>query len=1249
MKIQAKTIDYIKDYMICGQDFYFVSDRDVPYETVRRDLHAGPGTVLHRLPDLLNMPEPDRYPFNSACIGNIRSALETAGIGDFLYHLSFLDRMPGFDRSKMAPPGTQTARAAVSERKARLTGEDLDWGRLSCRSLADLIWQRRRSRQEIIYLDHTGEKRETIAELFERAFAMASAFGREGIDAGTQVIFQFRNNETLTACFWACMMTGAAAVPVEVLKDFSSKNMAADKLSAICGMFRKAVILSDDDLQEEVDRFRANYQLQIPSYPVGKFAVPADGPTKKKICGTGVPEEMEGFRTDVRTSASECLFLFTSGSTGNPKGVGLTQKNVFARTIGEIQRYGFDENLRDFNWMTLTHAAGLVWSHIRDIYLDAFQIQADTAFILQNPLRMPEYMSRFRADTSWAPDFAFALIAEHIDPEKDYHWQLRQARYIFSTGEANVSRDLRAFLKKVSPYGFPENGLIPCFGMTETSSVMIYDDTFRMACTTDQDPYVPIGSPSAGTTLQIADAKGTVLKEGEIGFLQIKGETMLNGYYHNPEANRRSFSKEGFLITGDMGYIENGMVTLTGRSGDTVIINGLNYNTQDLEVNAEMLEGVATGCTAVIPFREGGSETVILFFSPEDDSLLEEENFSELKFTVKRLRREFQIKCGLDPAHIVPLAKKDFPRAGIAKKQRGLLRKNYSDRVYRELLNRLEDRKELYVLEKDWKEVPVHAAGTDPGYRIDRTFMSLPCCSADSLTRESLERSFESVLQSLQKYAVSEGARNILFPVITDPHKINPAGEILLPMLRSLALEDSGFAFKLVYLDEKSEDAVLREANARDRYEVVSYRSGKRYLPVYRTVQASCDRRTVSSLIDGGLTVLIGGMGGIGKILTGGILQQYRNPSVVLIGRREETDIGRELQAFHSDCVRYRAADLLDLKQLRDAIESAEAETGRRTELIVDLTAVPVRKEDERTIRELPEGGMRRLYTDSASARYFGAVNAEKIRSEKDALLYIFGSVTGEFGMPRMSAYACSNYLAGRYCEKKQEEKLRFLAFSGWNNIGMNRRKTSADMKQFLDLFNQTKNGFLTGFTKESGLQTADSIFCSPVRWCLAGVDRDFPGLQSSVDEPKEQVLQIVLNSEEELQTAEKALETIKRQYPGAVTFAIHKLQNAAAAGDLKAVEEKMVRLWETVLQSPIGDFDGNLFDLGGNSLTVFRLVEEIRDLFSEEIRPIDIMMYPTIHALSGYILQKNRMKTGQSDRSERKKPVYRKRRGQRG
>ena len=158
-------------------------------------------------------------------------------------------------------------------------------------------------------------------------------------------------------------------------------------------------------------------------------------------------------------------------------------------------------------------------------------------------------------------------------------------------------------------------------------------------CSSDLDTLIPVGQPICGIQARVCDEKGKVLRMGETGYVQIRGETLLKEYYKNSEANAKSFSKDGWLITGDLGHILQKDLVLSGRSKDIIIVNGLNYNVEDFEELVDKIDDVKSGYTAVITSSKQGQEETILFFTPMDETLFQEEKQMELKAVIKEVAR----------------------------------------------------------------------------------------------------------------------------------------------------------------------------------------------------------------------------------------------------------------------------------------------------------------------------------------------------------------------------------------------------------------------------------------------------------------------------------------------------------------------------------------------------------------------------------------------------------------------------------
>ena len=1243
-----KKVGYIKDAHFDGQKLYIVADSNVGYDKLMNDISTESEIVL--VPGFVGK-EFEKYDFSSVKYKKLSEALSSCGISNFKIEQTFKNQSKGFDRSLLKKKEKSDDNDGVSDKPAYIYNGDIDYDKMICGSLAELISMRKDSKQTILYITEQGEEKQTYGELYKAAARIAAAMQKAGIRKNDKLVFQFKSNRSFVECYWACVLIGAVVVPVGVLEDYYSHNVNADKLAKICGLFDNVHIISDKEIQGDVISFINNYELKCGSFSAEQF----------------MESDSEDYTEDSLGYEDPCLYFFTSGSTGMPKSVGLTQKNVFARTLGEIQMYGFDSNISDFNWMTLTHAAGLIWSHIRDVYLDAFQALSDTSVILAEPLRLLEYFNRFRTTTSWAPNFAYAMAANAIDENKDYGWDLSAASNIYSGGEANVSKTMRGFLKKTEKYGFPAKGLKPAFGMTETSSCITYYNELCYADTSDNDIYVPIGTPGRGIAIRIADSSNNVLHEGETGYLQIKGDTLLSEYYNNPEANASSFTPDGYFITGDLGFIRDNIITLTGREKDIIIVNGLNYYIQDIEDAADSIEGVDMGNTAVISVLESEGESVILFFVPKDEQIFELENINELKALVATVKREIQKKCFVTLNHVIPIRSTDFPRTEIGKKQRNPLKKAYLEGAFESVLLSISETTENGTLRSEKKALPIMCTGNvpedicicgnddslikkflcesgldnkplnDSENIVDLTFLSERSEEYSGYDRNAIERAFKLILSSAAGYVDSDKPVKVTFPVLISKNGFDIVSCSVGAVMHTLALENRNFTFKIIYMDNCDFTTIKNELCSCDRYEEITYEKGIRYLSAYETCSGTCSYEKFSSEIENKLVVLIGGAGGIGKLLCKYLSDNY-NCRIGVISRRNSEEAQ---EAFKRDGIKnviFKSADITDIEKLEAAFDSIADEASLKIGCIFNLTAKAVPREDEMTISRILSDNREDLYVNSAEVKLIGLKNAEQIRKKYDCRMYVLGSVTGDFGMVNMSAYSASNLLAEKYCEFVGEDKLIFIGLSGWNNIGMNLKRTGADMKDFLSTFNTDKNGFLQGFTAVTGITAIENILLTDTKSCLTGVDNNFIGLQPSICDEMSYTLTITLRSKENVAEARKIIEDQFSELKQYIVYAIDPMSEFSGNEGSDQLTVRMRKIWGRVLDKEVCDVNDNLFDIGGNSLAVFKLVSMIKDELGIELRPVDIMTYSSIKSLTGYIM--SNFITFNNATEEKKEPV---------
>ncbi|WP_344098253.1 AMP-binding protein, partial [Streptomyces stramineus] len=282
------------------------------------------------------------------------------------------------------------------------------------------------------------------------------------------------------------------------------------------------------------------------------------------------------------------LMLLTSGSTGLPKAVQLTHRNVLTRAAATAEMNALTDQDVSFNWIPLDHVTGVVMFHLRDVYLGCRQIHALTSWILEDPLRWIDISDRHRVSIIWAPNFAFGLVAEQAHRMTDRTWDLTPVRLAMNAGEVVVAATARRFLEALKPFGLPQNVMHPCWGMSETSSVVT--DTILPAHAPDgEELFVSCGKPYPGFAMRVVDDHDTLVAEGTVGRLQVRGTTVTGGYHDNDKANTESFTPDGWFETGDLAFLRNGEMYITGRAKDVIIVNGVNHYSHEIESCAEEL------------------------------------------------------------------------------------------------------------------------------------------------------------------------------------------------------------------------------------------------------------------------------------------------------------------------------------------------------------------------------------------------------------------------------------------------------------------------------------------------------------------------------------------------------------------------------------------------------------------------------------------------------------------------------------
>lgn len=314
------------------------------------------------------------------------------------------------------------------------------------------------------------------------------------------------------------------------------------------------------------------------------------------------------------------LLQFTSGSTAAPRGVVISFGNLAANHQMIAPSFGNDADEPSVTWLPMFHDMGLIGSVLYPLYAcRTTHIMPPFAF-LQKPVRWLRAITRLQATGSGAPSFAYDLCARMIKPEDREGLDLRRWTTAFCGAESVRAKSLSLFAETFAPYGFDAHAFLPCYGLAEaTLFVSGGAKGSGLRVSKSRDTIVSCGVGLKPQTLAIVDEHGQRLPEGAEGEIWVAGPHVSRGYWRNPAATRDAFGatladEPGFayLRTGDLGFIEDGELFVSGRSKDVIVIRGANYHANDLDhtiCDADPI--LLPGAGAVFALDEDGQQRIV--------------------------------------------------------------------------------------------------------------------------------------------------------------------------------------------------------------------------------------------------------------------------------------------------------------------------------------------------------------------------------------------------------------------------------------------------------------------------------------------------------------------------------------------------------------------------------------------------------------------------------------------------------------
>ncbi|MFE4515849.1 fatty acyl-AMP ligase [Kitasatospora sp. NPDC056783] len=388
----------------------------------------------------------------------------------------------------------------------------------------------------------------------------------------------------------------------------------------------------------------------------------------------------------------DVMFLqFTSGSTAAPKGVRVTHAGVLANCAAIIGALRL-ERARDrgVSWLPMYHDMGLVGFVLAPLIARCPVTFLPTLRFAFSPRLWLDTVSRHRATVTFAPNFGLALAVKHTSGEELQRLDLSCLRAVGCGAEPNHPETLRSFAAHFAEAGLRPGAVVPCYGMAEATLAISFSE-IGVPFTPDviqKEPYhasglarpaseveapgaqvafVPCGRPVAGHRVLIVDDEGNPLPERHIGEVVFQGPSVAAGYHGDAEATRWSFTAHG-LRTGDCGYLAEGVLYVTSRKKDLLIINGRNHDPQAVEWAAAEVPGLREG--NVVAFTRPGRAT-------EEVVIVAELRRGDAAAVARQVRGHLQTKLSLPVADILLVRPGKLPKTSSGKVQRSKTRQHY--------------------------------------------------------------------------------------------------------------------------------------------------------------------------------------------------------------------------------------------------------------------------------------------------------------------------------------------------------------------------------------------------------------------------------------------------------------------------------------------------------------------------------------------------------------------------------------------
>ena len=538
-------------------------------------------------------------------------------------------------------------------------------------------------------------------ELYKLAWRQKQCMIEKGLKAKTEVILQYEDNREFLIAFWACILGRMIPVPLTAQKGRKSVEQVLKIYKQLRNPFIATTISRRKEINDAIDDENVK-NIHI-------------------FDNLGNYEQSECMETPISCNPDDIAFLqFSSGSTGAPKGVQISHKNLLENFKGMVEDSEVVETDSMLSWMPLYHNIGLIVSHMLGIYCNIDSYLMSTELFIYRPYLWMEKISEHKVTLTCSPNFGYRYYLRGIMNRDCSRLDLSNLRIILNGAEPISLKACNTFLEMMKQYHLRENVFQTGYGLSEATVSVTSTKVGRLLenvwiCGENQKIGTPVqilsseaessfavelvkvGRTHRNNEIRIVDEDGNVLEEDYFGEIQVRGAIISSGYYDGLNQNEKMKVQDGWLSTGDIGFIHEGELIISGRKKDIIFVNGKNYYCNDLE-NIIKEEYPNCECAICGVFREEEERDQIILFLVKG-----EQTFIELRKFGDYSRKKIARRTGVILDKVVLI--NEIPKTNSGKIQRFRLKEWIEKGNYYDLYSQYSRTQVIDIIQEQLKNV----------------------------------------------------------------------------------------------------------------------------------------------------------------------------------------------------------------------------------------------------------------------------------------------------------------------------------------------------------------------------------------------------------------------------------------------------------------------------------------------------------------------------------------------------------------